>query len=171
MGDIISPTFLIFVTLLISISSILGYVIVGRHKPYSCYVNPNGKPVKLLHNKNAIHPTFEQLMEFLAIDQTEKLQYIPGQFVCSNFAETLQHNAMKAGYKCGWVAINFKDGSPSHSCNAFNTVDKGVIFIDCSGGYDTIVELSPHNTYISRTINSDVRHIPMGEVLRYRIFW
>lgn len=168
---------IVLVTFLISFFSIMGYIIVSKHKPYVYYVNPNDMPVKLLYNKDVIDPTFKQLVEFLEIDQTEKLKYIPGKFVCSNFAETLQHNAAKAGLRCGWVAINFRNGAPSHACNVFNTVDRGLVFVDCTNsesgeGYDTIVDLSLRKIYQSRGIlNEEIKHIPMGEVSGYRIFW
>jgi len=161
---------LVLITLILSISAILGYVLVDRRKPRAQYVNPDGKPVILLHSDAAIDPTFEQLVEFLRNDQTEKLKYIPGKFVCSNFAETLQHNATRVGYRCGWVAINFSHGAPSHSCNAFNTSDRGLIFVDCIGN-DSIVDISPKKIYQPQSIIDDTKCEAMGEVSSYRIIW
>lgn len=160
---------LILFVLLLSISSILGYVL-ALHRPRAYYVNPDRQPVVLWHDINAVNPTYDQLLTFLESDQTDKLQYIPGKFVCSNFAETLQHNATKAGYKCGWVAIDFIGGLPSHSCNVFYTVDRGLIFIDCDGT-DAIVDISPRKMYQPQSLIDGTKYEPMGEVLKYRIFW
>lgn len=161
---------LVLITLILSISAILGYVLVDRHKPRAQYINPDGKPVILFHNDAATDPTFDQLVTFLKNDQTEKLKYIPGKFVCSNFAETLQHNATRAGYRCGWVAVTFSDGSPGHSCNVFRTTDRGIIFIDCIGS-DAIVDISPKKIYQPQSITDDTKYEAMGEVSSYRIIW
>lgn len=40
-----------------------------------------------------------EIKEFLATDNTDKLQYIPNKFTCYNFASNLQSNAAMAGRK------------------------------------------------------------------------
>jgi len=63
--------------------------------------------------------------------------------ICADFAERLHNNAEAAGIRCGYVnleLIGYTDpsnlGIPSstgHACNIFDTVDRGVVFIDCTG--------------------------------------
>lgn len=52
--------------------------------------------------------------------------------VCADFAEVLHNNAELFGIKAAWVAINFEEG-PGHALNAFQTTDRGLVFIDCTG--------------------------------------
>ena len=82
------------------------------------------------------NPTWEELKEFLGSDATDKLEYKPGEFDCTGFAITLRDHAWDLGFRCAFVEVEFADGS-GHNLNAFQTVDKGLIFIDCVEG-DTI---------------------------------
>ena len=148
---------------------------------YLEYTNPDGSHVRLVNNVNATNPTFKQVAAFLAADDTDTLTYVPGKFVCSNFAERLQNNAERAGYNCGWVAINFNGDGVAHSCNVFNTVDKGLVFIDCTGSldpkpedsFDTIADLGIGRIYQVTAITGapDVYYPPLGTVKSYTIFW
>jgi hypothetical protein len=148
---------------------------------YLEYTNPDGSHVHLIHNASAQNPTFKQVAAFLASDDTDRLKYIPGKFVCSNFAERVQNNAENAGYTCGWVAIQFDDDNTRHSCNVFNTVDRGLVFVDCTGSidpnpedsFDTIADLEVGQIYQVTAITgaTDVYYPPLGTVKSYSIFW
>jgi hypothetical protein len=63
--------------------------------------------------------------------------------VCADFAERLHNNAEMAGIRCAYVSIDitgysdpYRFGIPSnggHACNAFQTTDRGLIYVDATG--------------------------------------
>jgi hypothetical protein len=162
---------------------IIGYSIFApvSDNVYLKYVNPDGTPVHLINNPVATDPTYDQVMSFVASDTTDMRQYVTGKYVCSNFAEQLHNNAEAAGLRCAWVGIHFVDDTSGHSCNAFNTADRGLIFIDCTGSehtvygdsYDTIVEIAAGDSYKPKSINAtyDGKYSAFGTVKNYKIFW
>jgi hypothetical protein len=99
-------------------------------------VGGDNKPIRLVNNKDATNPTFEELLIFIYEDDTNTLPYIkdgPEAYVCSDYAERLHNNAEAAGIKAGWVSIDYADGSIGHAVNVFETTDMGLVFIDCTG--------------------------------------
>jgi hypothetical protein len=56
--------------------------------------------------------------------------------VCADFAERLHNNAELAGIRCAYVSVGLA-GSEGHACNAFQTTDRGLIYIDCTGISDS----------------------------------
>ena len=88
-------------------------------------------------------PTWNQLLSFLQADNTDALPYVYPTFVCDNFAFTLQANAKKAGWRCAKVTLDMTGyadpyhlgiaPNAGHACNAFQTTDRGLIFIDDTG--------------------------------------
>jgi len=54
--------------------------------------------------------------------------------VCSDFAEDVHNNAEAAGIRAGWAGIKFTGMEVGHAINAFETTDKGLIYIDCTNG-------------------------------------
>jgi hypothetical protein len=68
-------------------------------------------------------------------DATDKRKYIlegPGAFVCADFAEAVHNNAEAAGIRAGWVGLAFEGTNDGHALNAFETKDKGLVYIDCT---------------------------------------
>ncbi|MBM3156214.1 MAG: CAP domain-containing protein [Chloroflexi bacterium] len=122
----------------------------------------NGEPIRLYENPRATDPTWQQLQSFLIADNTDKLTYVEGSFVCADFAATLQNRAEEMGIKAAYVSVDFADG-PAHALNAFNTTDKGLVYIDCTGpgflgtniknsslineGYDKVVYMEAGEVY------------------------
>ena len=45
----------------------------------------------------------------------------------------MHNNAERAGIKAAWVGIDFEGNSRGHAINAFETTDKGLVYIDCTG--------------------------------------
>lgn len=90
----------------------------------------------VLHNNPEAHnPTWDELKSFLRKDQTERYAYIAGKFTCGDFAETLHNNAEAAGIRAAIVAIelqpaNMGEDVVNHSLNAFETTDRGIMYID-----------------------------------------
>jgi hypothetical protein len=96
-------------------------------------IGPDGQPITLVGNPSAVDPTFAQLESFLLSDKTDQNIYIPGIYVCSEFARDVYNNAEKAGIRAAFVGIRFNGISEGHALNAFMTTDKGLVFIDCTG--------------------------------------
>jgi len=95
----------------------------------------DGKAIILENNPDAADPTFEELMIFIEADRTDTRDYIKNganAYVCSDFAEEVHNNAEAAGIRSGWVAIRFNGTDEGHAINAFETIDKGLVYIDCT---------------------------------------
>jgi len=76
---------------------------------------------------NIRDPTFSEVLQFLKDDQTDKNEYSE-KYTCWNFAADVKNNAFKAGYRCGLVYIKFEYNA--HTIVCFNTIDKGLIFVE-----------------------------------------
>lgn len=96
-------------------------------------IGPDGQPITLVGNPAAADPTFAQLESFLLSDKTDQNTYIPGVYVCADFARDVYNNAEKAGIRAAFVGIEFTGTKEGHALNAFMTTDKGLVFIDCTG--------------------------------------
>jgi len=75
------------------------------------------------------NPTYNELKHFLAEDRTDSKHYVEGVYNCSDFSSDVNNNAEAQGLRAGIVFIDFTDGR-SHAVVAFDTVDKGLIFIE-----------------------------------------
>ena len=144
--------------------------------------------IVLINNKNAVNPTYNQLVKFVKDDKTDEYTYQytnsdPGSYygtaesqinltlikgivdgvedmiiprICGGFAQRLHNSAEMSGIRCGYVSIDlvgytdpYDYGIPEnsgHAFNVFNTTDKGIVYIDCTGGvgdgpshYDKII--------------------------------
>ncbi|MHB8085988.1 MAG: hypothetical protein ACYDHZ_09185 [Dehalococcoidia bacterium] len=102
-----------------------GAVMVGADNHYT-----------VLHNNPSAHnPTWAELKSFLQTDQTDKHLYVPGKFTCGDFAEMLHNDAEVAGIRAAIIAIELQPdggngGLVNHSFNAFETTDRGTVYID-----------------------------------------
>jgi hypothetical protein len=97
------------------------------------YAKTSGIQVNLTNSPSATNPTWQQLVAFISDDGTDEKTYDEFSFPCGAFAEEVHNNAEAAGIKTAWVAVEFSDQSWGHACNAFQTTDKGLVFIDCTG--------------------------------------
>ncbi len=155
-------------------------------------VGADGEYIELLNNPEAGDPTWAELRQFLQNDQTEKTAYSDNTFVCADFAEMLHNNAEKAGLRTAYVIIDFGPvgictpadfftGCPGycgglHSCNAFQTTDRGLVYVDDTGmddgsGEDCTVSLASGQTYIPVSIFSDTEWCPVGRVSDFQVTW
>lgn len=147
----------------------------------NCY----GEFIVLINNEDARNPTYSELLSFLRSDETDAFPYqytlpivefyypppedeidldqlkniIDGGVepsspkICADFAERLHNNAEMAGIRCAYVSITL--GDTGHACNAFQTTDKGLVYIDCTGisdsygpdNNDTIVDIKVGKQY------------------------
>lgn len=100
------------------------------------YLKASGSQVCLVNCKNATDPTWKELITFLKHDDTDEYSYIEGSFVCADFAEMLHNNAEVFGIRAAWVGVDFIEGE-GHALNAFNTTDKGLVYVDCTRGFSS----------------------------------
>jgi len=127
-----------------------------------CY-DDTGKFIVLINNEHAVDPTYAQLVSFLKSDKTDEYPYLdtnnaPDTYygtakshvdltriqniidgtsqpdnpdVCSDFAERLHNDAEMGGIRCAYVPVALSTGL--HALDAFQTTDKGLIYIDDTG--------------------------------------
>jgi hypothetical protein len=106
-------------------------------------VGGDDRPIRLKNNPQAADVSYAALLDFLRQDPTDLKAYVArgsssGQapFVCSDFAEAVHNNAEAAGIRTGYVTLDFIEGGLGHAVNAFQTPDKGIVYIDCTGKSD-----------------------------------
>lgn len=109
--------------------------------------------MELIDNPNAQNVSCASLSKFLKQDDVnEHLYYLPSSeeaieimddpgwngeplgYVCVHFARDLHNNAEVAGIRCAIVRIPERN----HICNAFETTDRGLLFVDVSTELDSI---------------------------------
>lgn len=105
----------------------------GRQPPYD--KSKYGDKIYLINNESASDSTWEQLEAFLLSDKTDEKEYNSSSFLCGAFAEEVHNNAEQAGIKAAWVCVWFTNNASytSHALNAFNTTDRGLVYVDCTG--------------------------------------
>jgi len=91
--------------------------------------------IHLMNNKEAIHPTWQQLMSFLRSDETDQKAYNLSSYPCGAFTEELHNNAEAVGIRAAWVAVDYTGDSDGHALNAFHTTDRGLVFVDCTSSF------------------------------------
>jgi hypothetical protein len=94
--------------------------------------SPSGESAQLINNREASPPTWQELMAFLKADTTDQKLYNVDSFACVAFAEELHNNAEAAGIEAAFVGVQFEDREVGHALNAFNTTDRGLVFVDCT---------------------------------------
>jgi hypothetical protein len=133
-----SPTMLEAICRIDARASGVGVAIVGSTVFYTQafdvlnVVRSNGQPLMLNENPQAQDPTWEQLKNFVVDDDTDCHQYMEGSFVCTEFAAMLHDRAEAARIRAAYVSVDFL-GEPGHALNAFQTTDRGLVYIDCTG--------------------------------------
>jgi hypothetical protein len=186
---------LIFVIL--SILLTIPIVAYGFEIPYT-YVNAVGEKIVLIDNESATNPTYDELVEFIHEDETDKILYVYDEYMCADFAKELHDNAEEKGIRAGFVFIGFENKIIGHAINCFNTSDRGLVFVDCCGtteivindNYDKIayVELGKEYGMVSMQYTNDTSYEyydlrkdfksdrkgffeTFGNVKNIRIFW
>ena len=135
------------------------------------FVGEDGHRIMLHNNINATDPTYSELISFLAADCTDEHKYIIGSYTCGDYAEDIHNNAEAAGIKSAWVELDFTDGGYGHALNAFNTTDKGLVFIDCTENDGEINNFGVGNKYTPESIFDSQEFECMGTVSRFEIYW
>lgn len=145
-------------------------------------IQPPFQGADLVSNGTATNPTWAQLSDFLLGDKTDQKAYVPGVYMCGDFARDVHNNAERAGIRAAYVAVEFP--SAYHSLNAFQTTDRGLIFIDCTGreasqsspsNCDKTVNVRLGRSYVPKSLFPEcpwnVTWGNMGTVLDVEIYW
>ena len=90
------------------------------------------------HGYTIKDPTYKEMMSFISDDDTDKAEYITGEYECTDFATRLCNNAEEEGIRCAYVSLRFPGGK-GHAIVAFNTIDKGLTYIEPQ--YDDLVNI------------------------------
>jgi len=137
---------------------------------------------------NTRNPSWEELKAFLLKDDTDKMEYVFPTTVCEDFARQLQKNAKEAGLRCAYVSVQL-DGYPDwynlgipsytgHACNAFETTDRGLVYIDCTSSAsgsgplhgDCIVDVQIGKNYLPKFIfPTEWKAMNMGKIVDINI--
>ena len=99
-------------------------------------VGGDGEPIILVDNPNAMDPSYAELVAFIEQDTTDAKDYLEHPrigYVCADFAEDVHNNAEAAGIRAASVSVDFQGNEMGHALNAFETIDKGLVYIDCTG--------------------------------------
>ena len=113
------------------------------------HVGGDGEPIELIDNPDAVNPTYNELLAFIKQDITDTKRYSEGielkgriilANICADFAEEVHNNAEAKGIKAAWVGIDFRGGGDGHALNAFETTDRGLVYVDCTGAILSLAE-------------------------------
>lgn len=142
-------------------------------------VGADGHKITLCDNPEATDVTWSVLQEFLWEDKTDEIPYSEETFVCADFAELLHNRAEAAGICAAWVGIEFYHSDVGHGLNAFNTTDRGLVFIDvvngdvarCSSDKIATVIVGKRLTFELIFRCPGISLLPMGVVKEISITW
>lgn len=112
------------------------------------------------------NPTYQEMKKFLAEDLTNFGAYEEGGYVCVDFAAQVNNNAEEKGIRCAVVDIFHPEGY-GHTIVAFDTIDRGLIFIEPQ--FDREVRLVVGKSYAQ--INGFTPAPRDDTIVRYVISW
>ncbi|MBT9168941.1 MAG: hypothetical protein DDT19_02293 [Syntrophomonadaceae bacterium] len=75
-----------------------------------------------------IDPTYQEVLDFLARDKTNRNTYNETTYFCLHFAADVKTNATEEGLRVAFAYLLFPD--LGHTIIAFNTVDRGLVFFE-----------------------------------------
>lgn len=111
-------------------------------------------------------PTYQEMRDFLAEDDSDNIPYNRDGFICTDYSARVNNNAEEKGIRCGSVYIIYPE--TGHSIIAFDTTDKGLIFIEPQ--YDKEVKLKIGSSY--STLNGFLKMDDVDDtIVRYLIMW
>jgi hypothetical protein len=116
-------------------------------------------------------PTYLQMKNFLSGDKTDQKTYDASIYNCQNFSADVITNAAKLKIRCAFVSID--ERSSGHAIIAFNTTDKGIIYIEPQS--DEEVNLQVGKRYYQCVIPQPGHYyVPPGfddTILRFVTIW
>ena len=144
-------------------------------KYYGQYLKgADGVLIKLVDNPKAVDPTWSELRDFLKADSTDLIPKDKKTWLSQDCAEQIHNTAEEKAFRAGLVLLNI--GGDSHFCNAFNTSDVGLVYIDCmateaGGPADKRVWINKGQAYAPVLIFSSDPWPEMDTVVAFRVRW
>lgn len=138
----------ICVTLMLGV----GVVLLLAYAGVAPFAVERDRQIALENNPRAVDPTWEELKAFLLNDKTDELVYVKDVFMCLDFAELLHANAESAGIKAAIVTIGWVNKDIGHALNAFNTTDRGLVYIDATGSIEGSSDPYPRDKVMEMNI-------------------
>ena len=145
-------------------------------------VQPPYRDADVVNRETASNPTWSKLLDFLLMDETDEHAYVPGVYMCGDFARDVHNNAERAGIRAAYVVVEL--AGDDHALNAFKTTDRGLVFIDCTGllasqsgpsNCDKIVDVGLGERYVPESLFPEsgwsVTWGNMGTVRDVEIYW
>jgi hypothetical protein len=145
-------------------------------------VQPPFQGADIVNYGTASNPTWARLLDFLLSDRTDQKAYVPGVYMCGDYARDVHNNAERAGIRAAYVAVEFSSGY--HALDAFKTTDRGLVFIDCTGleasepspsNRDKTVDVKLGRSYVPKSLSPEsgwsVTWENMGIVRDVEIYW
>lgn len=74
-------------------------------------------------------PTYKEMKDFVAADLTNMKLYIREAYTGDQFSRDVNNSAKEKGLRCAFVLISYSGGK-GNNLVAFQTVDKGLVFIN-----------------------------------------
>lgn len=75
------------------------------------------------------YPSYQEVMNFIHTDGTNNKLYNEKTYCCAHYSAEINNKANDLGMMCGLVTIYFSGGEV-HAIVAFNTSDRGILFIE-----------------------------------------
>jgi len=145
-------------------------------------VQPPFQGADIVNYETASNPTWAELLDFLLKDKTDRNTYVPGVYMCGDFATNVHNNAERSGIRAAYVAVELPGAY--HALNAFKTTDKGLVFIDCTGleasdpgpsNCDKTVDVELRERYVPKSLFPEsgwsTTWENMGTVRDVEIYW
>ena len=124
------------------------------------------KPVESTDSYTLRNPTYQEMKDFINKDTANSKTYIEDKYTCTDFAAEVNNNAEAQGIRCAVVYIVYPD--TGHSIVAFETTDKGLIFIEPQ--FDKEATLTIGKSYSK--LNSYRQQEPVDDTIqRYQVIW
>jgi predicted RNase H-like nuclease (RuvC/YqgF family) len=122
--------------------------------------------VVLIDNPEAENPTWKEMIAFLAEDQTEKHEYIIGDYDCSQFSRDIHNHAEAAGIRAAEVQVWFRNEDTGHALNAFITTDYGLVYVDCTEAPDKVARVK-----LNKEFRAVDKYSVAGQNARNDLWW
>jgi len=75
-------------------------------------------------------PTYAQLRAFITADATDLNEYVNDTYVCEDYSYDVIMHALAQKIRCAYVSIRFRGDNSGHAIVAFNTTDRGLVYIE-----------------------------------------
>lgn len=111
-------------------------------------------------------PSYTEMIAFLKADKTDNNPYSTASYNCFDYTRDVIDNAHKNSIRCGYVRIEFEDNT-AHACVAFNTIDKGLVFIEPQSDDDVILSVGRPYYVLSSKVKFPIK----VNVTHYTVIW